>query len=282
MSEKMELAISEKLSLPQVLQLGEVLHKSGYFDDVKSASQAVVKILRGQELNIGAVTSLEQIYVIKGRTALSAGLIGSLIKDSGRYNYHIVQHTDDICEIIFLEGNREIGKSEFTTKDAERAGLLQKAMWKQYPRNLLFARALSNGAKWFCPEIFGGTVYTPEELQTIDLNPHDIHAQQPPDPQPIQPIQPICSPDAKAVFAIIGVLTNEGVNREIATDALKSIVYTRYNVQSSKELTIEQWQELRADNMLLQTIRHKIVERDMVAAAVQTSPEVIQQEVVNA
>jgi hypothetical protein len=29
---------------------------------------------------------------------------------------------------------------------------------------MLFARAMSNGARWHCPDIFGGPIYTPEEL----------------------------------------------------------------------------------------------------------------------
>jgi hypothetical protein len=33
---------------------------------------------------------------------------------------------------------------------------------------MLFARALSNGAKWFCPDIFGGgPIYTPDELGAV-------------------------------------------------------------------------------------------------------------------
>jgi len=47
---------------------------------------------------------------------------------------------------------------------------------------MLFARAISNGAKWFCPDIFGGPVYTPDELgaevdeegDIIDVTPRTI------------------------------------------------------------------------------------------------------------
>jgi len=161
-------AVSDKeqqqLTLPQVLQLGDVLYKSGYFADIKSASQAVVKILRGQELGIGPVTALEQIHVVQGRTALSAGLIGSLIKRSGRYDYRVLRNDDTACEIAFYQDGKEIGRSAFTLDHAKQAGLLNREIWQKYPRNMLFARALSNGAKWYCPDVFGGAVYTPEEL----------------------------------------------------------------------------------------------------------------------
>jgi hypothetical protein len=32
---------------------------------------------------------------------------------------------------------------------------------------MLFARAISNGVKWYCPDIFSGPVYVPEEMQVV-------------------------------------------------------------------------------------------------------------------
>ena len=37
----------------------------------------------------------------------------------------------------------------------------------KYPQNMLFARAMSNGVKWYTPDIFAGPVYTPEEMGDI-------------------------------------------------------------------------------------------------------------------
>jgi hypothetical protein len=52
--------------------------------------------------------------------------------------------------------------SEFTIQDAKMAGTKNL---NKFPKNMLFARAISNGAKWFAAGIFGGSpVYTPEEL----------------------------------------------------------------------------------------------------------------------
>ena len=59
----------------------------------------------------------------------------------------------------------EVGKSSFNFKDAAKAGLANKDVWKNYPRNMMFARALSNGSKWYCPNVFSG--YTREEIESI-------------------------------------------------------------------------------------------------------------------
>jgi hypothetical protein len=68
----------------------------------------------------------------------------------------------------FFLGDKSIGISTFSLDDARRAGLTSNPTWKSYPRNMLFARALSNGARWFCPDVFNGPVYTPEELAGKD------------------------------------------------------------------------------------------------------------------
>ena len=155
------------LSINEAMQLGEVLYKSGYFSDVKNAAQAVVKILRGQELGIPPVTALEQVYVISGKTALGASLIASKIKASGKYDYKIKRLDDSGCELVFYENGKEVGTSVFTVEDAKKAGLITRDTWQKYPRNLYFSRALSNGAKWYCPDVFSGAIYTPEELENI-------------------------------------------------------------------------------------------------------------------
>lgn len=153
-----------------VMQLGQVLAGSGYFKDARDASQAIVKVLYGQELGIGPVSAMMGIHIIEGKPAPSGNLIAARIRASGRYDYRVREHSDTACRIEFFElaqnGQREsLGTIEWTTETARRAELAGKTMWKKYPRNMLFNRAISEGARVYCPEIFGGApVYTPEEL----------------------------------------------------------------------------------------------------------------------
>lgn len=162
-------------SLEEIQSLGEVLAKSGFFSDAKGAAQAVVKVLAGAELGFGPVASMTGIYIVKGRISLSANIMAASIKRSGRYNYRVRELASDRCEIEFFESGESIGVSTFTMDEAIAARLHEefdresgkwkpKQTWKNFPRNMLFARAMSNGAKWFCADIFGGPVYTPEEL----------------------------------------------------------------------------------------------------------------------
>lgn len=158
-----ELAVIPKYQAPDVMTLGTVLAKSGYFQDARDAAQAVVKVLAGQELGFGPIASMTGIYIVKGRVSLSANLIAASVK-RGKYNYRITELTDTACKIDFYEGKEKVGESAFTMDDAKAAGLAFGENYKKFPRNMLFARAMSNGAKWYCADVFGGPVYTPDEL----------------------------------------------------------------------------------------------------------------------
>lgn len=157
-----------KYEAPDIMTLGAVIAKSGYFQDARDAGQAVVKVLAGQELGLGPIASMTGIYIVKGRVTLSANLIAAIIKRSGRYNYHIKRLDNTGCEIVFTEMGKAIGTSSFTDDDAKAAGLAGDN-WNKYRRNMHFARAMSNGAKWYTPDVFAGPIYTPEELgATVD------------------------------------------------------------------------------------------------------------------
>lgn len=151
-------------NMKELMDVGALLAGSGYFADATKTGQAVAKMLAGRELGIAPVASLTGIYIVKGHVTLGANLIAAQIKRSGVYNYKVTRLDHDICEIVFTERGELCGTSTFTRADAEAAGLATGDVWKKYPRNMLYARAMSNGARWFTPDVFSGPVYTPDEL----------------------------------------------------------------------------------------------------------------------
>jgi hypothetical protein len=146
------------------ISLGETFHKSGMFADIKSASQAVVKIMAGAEMGISPFQAMSGIHIIQGKPTIGAGLMASRVKASGKYNYRVTEMTDTICTVEFTENGQSIGVSTFTIEDAKKAGTKNL---DRFPRNMLFARAMSNGVRWYCPDIYEGTVYVPEEMQEV-------------------------------------------------------------------------------------------------------------------
>jgi hypothetical protein len=110
------------------------------------------------------------IHIIQGKPVIGAGLIASKIKGSGKYDYKVVQQDEKACSIDFYQGKEKIGNSTFTMEDAKKADTknIQK-----FPKNMLFARAISNGVKWYCPDVFSGAVYVNEERDLIKAETFD-------------------------------------------------------------------------------------------------------------
>jgi hypothetical protein len=148
--------------------------ESGMFPDLKSEAQAIVKIQAGAELGIEPFASMTGIDIVQGKPRINANLQAGLIKGSKRYDFKTIEHTDQVCVLEFY-GSRGgevwhmLGRSEFTMKEAQQAGLTHKDNWKKHPKNMLFARALSNGAKWFCADVFLTGVYS--EADEFDTTP---------------------------------------------------------------------------------------------------------------
>jgi len=144
------------------LLLAEHFLKSKFFKDTTDISQTLVKIVAGQELGFGPMASITGFHIVQGKPTISANLMGAAIKRSGRYNYKVVEMTEQVCSIDFYEEKEFCGNSIFTIEQARKA---ETKNLQKYPRNMLFARALSNGARWYCPDVLNGSpIYTPEEL----------------------------------------------------------------------------------------------------------------------
>lgn len=153
-----------RVSATEAMQLGKTFFDSGIFPDIKTAQQAVVKIMAGAELGIPPFAAMSGIHIIQGKATIGAGIIAASVKGSGKYNYRVIEQSEKACSIDFYEGKEKIGNSTFTIEDAKKA---QTKNIDKYPRNMLFARAISNGVKWYCPDVFSGPVYTPEDMDVV-------------------------------------------------------------------------------------------------------------------
>ena len=159
-----------QLAINEGMELGKIFCESGVFPDIKSAAQGYVKILAGRELGLSPMQSIGAFYFVNGKIGITSNTIAALIKKSKKYDYRIDTHTETECAISFYNGTEKpIGISTFTIKDAARAGIVNGVNWKNYPRNLLFARALMNGARFYCPDVMCSFTISVEELS--DLTP---------------------------------------------------------------------------------------------------------------
>jgi len=153
-------------SIGELMTIGKAMSASGYFSDVKDANQAIVKILAGREMGFGPFAALSDIHIIQGKPVVGANLMAAAVKSHPKYDYRVTVNTDMQVAIEFYQDSKSIGVSTFTMEDAKAAKLHTKDNWQKFPRNMLFARAISNGVRWYCPDVFSGAaVYTPDEIE---------------------------------------------------------------------------------------------------------------------
>lgn len=216
-AEESQIQVRKQLSYAEIEQIGKAFVASKMFgDDMDRTSMAITKIMAGQELGLAPFASMRAVHVIEGNATLSANTMAGMVKSSGRYDYDIKKKELDGCVIDFYEirsGKRtKIGTETFDIDEARMAGMFDpeceeaplkhnirkitmykkgggswqkdgcncKANWKNYPKAMMFARAISNGVRTYCPDVFSGMlVYTPDELNArvsadgsvIDIDP---------------------------------------------------------------------------------------------------------------
>ena len=153
-----------QLTIQDNLSVAKTFYESGMFPDIKSSSQAMVKIMAGQEFGIPPFAAMSGIHIIAGKPTIGAGLMAQRIKASGKYDYNVIELSETVCNIEFHQAKTILGNSIFTIEDAKKAGTKNL---DKFPKNMLFARAISNGVRWFTPDIYSTVVYVPEEMQDV-------------------------------------------------------------------------------------------------------------------
>lgn len=110
-------------------------------------------ILAGRERGLPPMVSLAGIDVVDGRPTLNATLLAALVYRAG-HKIEVTENSDKVAEVR-IERADGLGSAtvRWTMTDAQRAGLAGKRNWQTYPRQMLFARALSEAARQACPDV---------------------------------------------------------------------------------------------------------------------------------
>jgi hypothetical protein len=125
-------------------------------------------ILRGHELGVTAMHSLQQIDFIDNRPALRAELMRALVQSKG----HEIWTEEYTITTVTLCGRRagtdHVQKVTWTADDVKRADLAGKANHRKYPRAMLLARATGELCRLAFADVLAGMSYTLEEVEDMD------------------------------------------------------------------------------------------------------------------
>ncbi|MDR1926867.1 MAG: hypothetical protein LBQ13_04305 [Endomicrobium sp.] len=146
--------------------IAKIFYKSGLFTDIKSEAQAIVKILAGRALGLSPIQSMTNVYIIKDKIGYSTKVYLSKIKKTnGKYDYSVIESTDESCVLEFYKDGEVLGRSSFNREKAQRSGLINYPTYKGYPQLMFFYRAASTGIKMYMPEILDGGAFIEDFIE---------------------------------------------------------------------------------------------------------------------
>jgi len=182
---------SEKVQVPDVANvraLAKDLLDSGLFPGVKNVAGAVTVIQAGLELGIPPVAALNTMAIINGRLTLEAKALLAIAQNRAGVSWRVTREDEKGCEIIFSRPGWPDAASTFTEDESKAAGLLSKANWKTWPKDMYFARAASRGIRRIAPDAVLG-LYSKEEMTdatplngpavATEVKPAEVHSPAP-------------------------------------------------------------------------------------------------------
>jgi len=133
---------------------------------VESAEAALMILMTGREMGIGAMSAMRGFHFIKGKPVMSAQLMAALILRSGKAEYwELIDSTSKSATYATKRiGGRNEQKKTFSVDDARLAQLVkQDSTWMKYPASMCEARASAMLARIVYPDLLMG-VYLPDEM----------------------------------------------------------------------------------------------------------------------
>lgn len=175
-------------------------------------------IMKGAEIGLAPMTSVETIMVINGRYAIWGDAASALVLRSGQVenlrDWQTGKVGDNTYTHFFEVRRRGIETPfvrSFSLEDAKRAGLLGKDTWRSYQARMCFNRARAWALRDSCADILMGIAIA-EEVQDIvveerraPVDTSDLAPPALPQPEPVavEEAQPEAS-TATTVEAIMG------------------------------------------------------------------------------
>lgn len=172
----------QPFSVSDLEKMAIAIAKSNLFG-IKTPEQALALMLLSQAEGLHPATAARDYHIIQGRPALKADAILARFQAAGG-RVEWLEYTDARVAARFSHPAGGSVEIDWTLERAKTAGLAGRDSWRQYPRQMLRARVISEGVRTVYPAVLVG-MYTPEEVADMDAPVSPANA-----PQMAQPLPP--------------------------------------------------------------------------------------------
>lgn len=166
-------------SIGEIECMAEAVAKSRLFPGVENAQSAMVLMLLCESEGLHPIQAMRRFHIIEGRPSMRADAMqAEFQRHGGRVEW--LSSTREECRAVFSHPQHapkgfevhvtfaELDKEKITQSyDQKRNQWVLKKNWRCWPRQMLRARAVSEGVRAVDPGIVVG-VYTPEEISDFD------------------------------------------------------------------------------------------------------------------
>lgn len=182
----------QPFSVSDLEKMAIAIAKSNLFG-MKTPEQALALMLLSQAEGLHPATAARDYHIIQGRPALKADAILARFQAAGG-RVEWLEYSDARVAARFSHPAGGSVEIDWTLERAKTAGLAGRDSWRQYPRQMLRARVISEGVRTVYPAVLVG-MYTPEEVADMDAPVSPANA-----PQMAAPVsQPLPPPPSDSV-----------------------------------------------------------------------------------
>jgi hypothetical protein len=156
----------QAVSVTDIEKMATAIAKSGLFG-MRTPDQAMSLMLIAQAEGLHPAIAARDYHIIQGRPSLkSDALLARFQANGGKIEW--TEYTDQAVAAKVSHPAGGVVEIRWTFQMAERAGLTKNPTWRQYPRQMLRARVISEGVRAVFPGVAVG-VYTSEEIQDMTI-----------------------------------------------------------------------------------------------------------------
>ncbi len=163
--------MSNIVPVADIEKMALAVAKSNLFG-VKTPEQAMALMLIAQAEGMHPAIAARDYHIIQGRPSLKAdAMLARFQSAGGKVEWQ--EYTDAKVVGVFSHPSGGSISVEWSMDMANKAGLTKNPTWRQYPRQMLRARCISEGIRTVFPGVVSG-FYTPEEVQDFAPEEKDV------------------------------------------------------------------------------------------------------------